>query len=78
MPQQVAVSGGALQLTAEPRAVSAPNGTHYDFASGMVTTGPPADNAAPKLAFTCGKVDVRFHIPAGQGLWPAIWLLPAS
>lgn len=78
LPQQVRVSGGALQLTAEPRAISASDGKDYGFASGMVTTGPQAHNEAPKLAFTFGKVEVRFRIPAGKGLWPAIWLLPAS
>ncbi len=78
LPQQVAVSDGALQLTAEHRAISASDGKDYGFASGMVTTGPPAHEKAPKLAFTYGKVEARFRIPTGQGLWPAIWLLPAN
>ncbi|WP_161623980.1 glycoside hydrolase family 16 protein [Paeniglutamicibacter gangotriensis] len=78
LPRQVKVSEGALHLTAERSAISASDGKDYRFASGMVTTGPPAHQRAPRLAFTYGKVEVRFRLPAGRGLWPAIWLLPAS
>lgn len=78
LPEQATVSDGVLQLTAEPRAISASDGKDYSFASGMVTTGPPAHEKAPKLAFTYGKVEARIRIPTGQGLWPAIWLLPAN
>jgi beta-glucanase (GH16 family) len=46
----------------------------------MVTTGPPpmTDDAPAKLAFTYGSVEARLRVPAGRGLWPALWLLPAS
>jgi beta-glucanase (GH16 family) len=78
LPGQVEVSGGALHLTAKRTKVSASDGKDYPFTSGMVTTGPSGHDMPPKLAFTYGKVDVRFRLPAGRGLWPAIWLLPAS
>ena len=78
LPQQVGVSDGALHLTAKRSKISASDGKSYGFASGMVTTGPPTYEEPAKLAFTYGKVDVRFRLPAGRGLWPAIWLLPAS
>lgn len=78
LPRQVKVSEGALHLTAERSAISASDGKDYRFASGMVTTGPPAHQRAPRLAFTYGKVEVRFRLPAGRGLWPAIWLLPPA
>lgn len=78
LPQQVKVSDGALHLTAERSEISASNGRNYAFASGMVTTGPPAHNMPSKLQFTYGKVEIRFQLPSGRGLWPAIWLLPAS
>ena len=45
----------------------------------MVTTGPTAGRrATAKVAITYGTVEARFKAPAGRGLWPAIWLLPAS
>jgi beta-glucanase (GH16 family) len=46
----------------------------------MVTTGPPPmqDDAPAKLAFTYGRVETRLRVPAGRGLWSAVWLLPAS
>lgn len=78
LPQQVQVSEGALHMTAERSEISASNGRDYAFASGMVTTGPPAHDMPSKLQFTYGKVEVRFQVPSGRGLWPAIWLLPAS
>lgn len=65
-------------MTAERSEISASNGRDYAFASGMVTTGPPAHDMPSKLQFTYGKVEVRFQVPSGRGLWPAIWLLPAS
>ncbi len=77
LPGQVAVHGGALVLTAEHRAVTG-DGKTFPYTSGVVTTGPPAHGAEPKYAFTYGTVEVRFRIPRGAGLWPAIWLLPAS
>lgn len=31
-----------------------------------------------KVDFKYGRVDVRAKIPKGQGLWPAIWMLPTD
>lgn len=78
LPKQVRISDGALNLTADRRTVRGSDSEVYEFASGMVTTGPPTYKGAAKLAFTYGKVEARVWLPSGQGLWPAIWLLPAS
>lgn len=78
VPEQVQLKEGTLQLIAKKQTVQGTDGKQYDYASGMVTTGPPAHDKPAKLAFTFGKVEVKFKIPEGTGLWPAIWLLPAS
>lgn len=78
LPGQVTVGDGMLALTAEQREVVGADGRSFPYVSGMVSTGPPRHDAAPKLAFTFGTVEVRFRAPLGAGLWPAIWMLPAS
>jgi beta-glucanase (GH16 family) len=77
-PEQVTVADGTLRLTAAPNRYVASDGETYDFTSGMVTTGPTPDDDNAKVAITYGTVEARFKAPAGRGLWPAIWLLPAS
>ncbi len=80
LPGQVSVADGALRLTADRSPVTRSEGESYEFRSGMVSTGPPpGDEEAPaKLAFTYGSVEARLRVPEGRGLWPAVWLLPAS
>jgi beta-glucanase (GH16 family) len=77
-PEQVSVADGSLRLTAAPNRYDASDGNSYDFTSGMVTTGPTPDDDKAKVAITYGTVEVRFKAPAGRGLWPAVWMLPAS
>ena len=78
-PSQVSVRGGVLRL--EARASTSPHGGRtYPYVSGMVSSGRSGDGLADRarLAFTYGTVTVRFRTPAGHGLWPAIWMLPAT
>ena len=77
-PEQATVADGTLRLTAAPNRYEASDGNTYEFTSGMVTTGPTPDDDNAKVAITYGTVEARFKAPAGRGLWPAIWLLPAS
>lgn len=78
----VSVVDGALRITARSRDVvgpalpeerrGGPGGStlrlrHY--ASGKVRT-------AGKASFRYGRIEARARLPAGQGLWSAIWLLP--
>lgn len=77
LASQSRVREGTLRLVAESaRPGQAPKG--LPFVSGMVSTGPQEVRGRPKFAFRYGKVEVRFRLPRGTGLWPAIWMLPAS
>jgi beta-glucanase (GH16 family) len=76
VPSQVSVDGGALHLSADRNPVSAGDGRNFAYRSGMISGAPTPGH--PGLAFTFGRVEVRARVPAGGGLWPAIWMLPAS
>jgi beta-glucanase (GH16 family) len=58
---------GVLTITAAPG--SNPLGLPYN--SGIITTG-------QLFNFEYGLVEVSARLPAGAGLWPAIWLLPSN
>lgn len=78
LPGNVAVSDGVLTLSARPEAVEGPGGRQFDFSSGMVSTGPRSDDDPAGFAFTYGYVEMSARLPAGRGLWPAFWMLPAD
>ncbi|MHB9863605.1 discoidin domain-containing protein [Streptomyces sp. YIM S03343] len=46
-------------------------GGTYDFTSGRIDTN-------TKFDFTYGKVSARMKLPAGDGFWPAFWLLGSN
>jgi beta-glucanase (GH16 family) len=70
----VSVSGGQLQLTAR-----ADDQYGVPYVSGLVMTGGDQSNPAqPTFNFQYGYLEVSAKIPKGQGLWPAIWMMPAS
>lgn len=73
---QVRVSNGVLRLTAEPGPVRTADGS-FPYRSGMISSGPAEQGGTPKFAFTYGTVEARMRVPAGKGLWSAIWMLPA-
>jgi len=74
----VSVADGALKLQARRENAVAWNGSTYNYTSGMVSTGGKVDEIAPGFVFTYGYVEARVKVPKGQGLWPALWLLPAN
>lgn len=41
------------------------------------SSGPSERGGKPKFAFTYGTVEARLRVPAGKGLWSALWMLPA-
>lgn len=40
-----------------------------EYTSGKITT-------KERVSWQYGKIEVRAQLPAGQGLWPAVWMLP--
>src|SRR5262249_50560840 len=60
------ISNGALVLEARQESVG---GMAYT-SSRMTTQG--------KRQFTYGRMEARIALPAGQGLWPAFWMLGAN
>ncbi len=78
-PEGVSLGEGDLRLraTADPQRTT--DGDELPFRSGMVTTGPASDaDEASSFSFTYGEVSVRAMVPAGEGAWPAVWLLSAD
>ena len=61
----VSVSGGNLHLTA----VATGSGANQTYTSGRIKT-------AGLFSQAYGLFEFRAKMPAGQGLWPAIWMMP--
>lgn len=64
--QNIAVANGVLTITARQENF---NGRQYTSAR-LRTQG--------KRDFKYGRFETRAKVPAGQGLWPAFWMLPTN
>lgn len=49
-----------------------------DKATGNVTYTSGRINTKNKMDVKYGKIEVRAKLPKGQGLWPAIWMMPTN
>ena len=68
------VRDGRLHLTARKD-----SSYGVPYVSGLVQTGGDTwVSGEPKFNFTYGYMEVRAKLPSGQGLWPAVWMMPAS
>lgn len=78
------VEDGALHITARHETVSGPA-----LPERMREAGEPAGTSTRnyssarlvtrgKAAWRYGRIEVRARLPRGQGVWPAIWMLPES
>ena len=65
------VSNGILTIEAAPSSPAIEAITGYPYTSGMITT-------AHSFVQTFGYFEIRAQLPAGQGLWPAFWMLPTD
>ena len=64
------VKNGVLSITAS-KAAPGSNPDNLPYVSGMITS-------FKSFSMTYGLFEVRAELPAGQGLWPAFWMLPAD
>ena len=76
----MSVTDGVLRLRADERSVVGLEGSVFPYSSGMVSTGRHRYETSHMTRFTFqyGYVEMRAQIPSGQGLWPALWMLPAT
>src|SRR5215831_4370189 len=66
------VNNGVLSLTAAPADPSIQQYiNNYQYTSGMITS-------QHSFSQLYGYFEIRAELPAGQGLWPAFWLLPTD
>ena len=69
-PENVRVTDGHLVIEARREEFEA-IGQKRNFTSGQLRTKHRAE-------WKYGRVEVRAKLPAGRGIWPAIWMLPAQ
>jgi len=65
-PQNIGVANGLLTITARQESY---NGASYTSAR---------IRSLDRRQFTYGRYEARLKVPAGQGLWPAFWMLPST
>ncbi|WP_249171841.1 glycoside hydrolase family 16 protein [Erythrobacter sp. JK5] len=81
-PENIAVKDGYLLLKARrerftgparpPEIAAEPNPQiTREYTSGKIRT-------RGLHAWTYGRIEVRAQVPAGQGMWPAVWMMPAE
>ena len=63
------VNNGSLYINALSETYTGPDGITENYTSARMVT-------QDKGNWTYGKFEVRARLPEGQGLWPAIWMMP--
>lgn len=86
--EDVLVAKGVLVLRQQRRHYTSPQGWTANFTSGRIDCARSnfigfmfpvthrVNQALSKRVQLYGRVEVRAKIPKGNGLWPAIWMLP--
>ena len=69
--QNVSVNNGKLTITAleDPKTFPQDPSRVAPYSSGKITT-------KNKFTFKYGRIDFRAKLPKGNGMWPALWMLP--
>jgi beta-glucanase (GH16 family) len=68
--ENVRVENGSLVIEAH-KGTTAVQGTQREFSSGRLRTKNRGD-------WTYGRFEIKAKLPRGQGIWPAIWMLPTE
>jgi len=66
--QNVQVKGGNLVITAQKETYTGPDGVTRNYTSARLKTQGLFSQAY-------GRFEARIKVPAGQGMWPAFWML---
>ena len=66
--QNVFIQDGSLVIQARRENYTGPDGVSRNYTSARLKT-------AGKFSQTYGRFEARIKIPAGQGMWPAFWML---
>ena len=64
-------AGDHLVIKAQKEQTKDQFGTTFNYTSGKLTT-------LGKFSMKYGRIDIKAKLPVGNGLWPAIWMLPAD
>lgn len=69
MDDDILLEDGILKLRAQKRTIEGtePPG-RYDYTAGWIST-------RNKFAWLYGRIEIRARYPAGDGMWPAFWML---
>lgn len=62
---------GTLTITAQPTGANAATFNNFAYTSGMI-------NTSDSVQFKYGYIEATAELPAGKGLWPALWLRSAD
>ncbi|MFH1500006.1 MAG: glycoside hydrolase family 16 protein [Verrucomicrobiota bacterium] len=69
-PENAFIEDGRLHLVARREEFTGPEGTRAYTSARIRTLG--------KGDWKYGRFEIRAKLPSGQGLWPAIWMLPTD
>ncbi|WP_238649581.1 family 16 glycosylhydrolase [Paenibacillus piscarius] len=69
--ENVYVQNGQLNIRAknDPKSFPQDPNRYAQYSSGKI-------NTKDHLSFQYGRVDIRAKLPTGNGIWPALWMLP--
>ena len=67
-PENAHIEKGNLVITARKESYTAADGVPRDYTSARLKT-------QGLFTQTYGRIEARIKIPAGQGMWPAFWML---